>query len=164
MGRKSTIIVKESLADLRALHKKQANFKLQQRILCLILLKENKFKRQTDLAEFLCIDYATLKRWMHSYKVSGLSSLITIDSGGNRQSLITNEVHNGLKNKLQESTSPLLGYWDAVRWVRDEYGEDIKYNTLRCYMIRNFGTKLKSPRKSHYRKDEQAIEAFKKTT
>ena len=39
----------------------------------------------------------------------------------------------------------------------------MKYNTLRTYLIRHFGTKLRMPRKSHYKKDEQAIEAFKKT-
>ena len=31
-------------------------------------------------------------------------------------------------------------------------------------MVTHFKTKLKSPRKSHYQKDEQAIEAFFKTT
>ena len=30
-------------------------------------------------------------------------------------------------------------------------------------MIKHFMTKLKVPRKSHYKKDEQAIEAFFKT-
>jgi transposase len=39
-----------------------------------------------------------------------------------------------------------------------------KLNTVRAFMIRNFGTKLKTPRKSHYKKDEVAFDAFKKTS
>jgi transposase len=31
-------------------------------------------------------------------------------------------------------------------------------------MIRNFGSKLKTPRKSHYKKDEVAFDTFKKTS
>ena len=48
--------------------------------------------------------------------------------------------------------------------MNEHTSEIISYTTLRNYMITNFKTKLKSPRKSHYKKDEQAIEAFKKTT
>ncbi|MGY0408373.1 MAG: hypothetical protein ACWIPJ_08480 [Polaribacter sp.] len=40
----------------------------------------------------------------------------------------------------------------------------MKYNTLRTYLIRHFKTKIKVPRKSHYKKDDQAIEAFFKTS
>ncbi len=41
---------------------------------------------------------------------------------------------------------------------------EINYHTLRSFMITNFDTKLKQPRKSHYKKDEEAFEAFKKTS
>ncbi|MFT5601590.1 MAG: transposase, partial [Flavobacteriales bacterium] len=56
------------------------------------------------------------------------------------------------------------GYNDAVLWIKQEFGYDLKYHTVRAFMIRNFGTKLKTPRKSHYKKDEVAFEAFKKTS
>ncbi|MFT5602686.1 MAG: hypothetical protein ACI9N1_002945, partial [Flavobacteriales bacterium] len=41
------------------------------------------------------------------------------------------------------------GYNDAVLWIKQEFGYDLKYHTVRAFMIRNFGTKLKTPRKSH---------------
>lgn len=56
----------------------------------------------------------------------------------------------------------VTGYNDAVIWVRNKHNIDINYHTLRSFMIVNFGTKLKQPRKSHYKKDEQAFETFKK--
>jgi transposase len=87
-----------------------------------------------------------------------------LKSGGNRKSVIGAQLHESLSTKLNDSNNPLRGYWDGVLWVKTHHGIDIKYNTLRTYLIRHFHTKLKSPRKSHYKKDEQAIEAFKKTT
>jgi len=77
--------------------------------------------------------------------------------------VINSEIHKALAVKLNDSEEPLLGYRDAVLWVNNKYDLEIKYNTLRTYLIRHFKTKLKSPRKSHYKKDEQAIEAFLKT-
>ena len=56
------------------------------------------------------------------------------------------------------------GYNNAVLWIQQEFGYEIKYHTVRSFMIRNFGSKLKTPRKSHYKKDEVAFDTFKKTS
>ncbi len=164
MSRKSNIEVKESNETLENLYRKEKNYRLRTRIKCLILLKANKFKGQLELSNYLGVDYATVKRWLKQYREEGLLSLTVFKSSGNRKSVINSEVHNGLSEKLNDSTHPLLGYWDAVIWVNKNYELEIKYNTLRTYLIRHFKTKLKEPRKSHYKKDAQAIEAFKKTT
>ena len=93
---------------------------------------------------------------------SGLDALLKISSGGPNYTKITETLHKELELKLNDSACPLLGYNDVVNWVKKEFDIDIKYNTLRTYMKRHFGSKLKVPRKSHYRKDEQAIAVFKK--
>ena len=82
---------------------------------------------------------------------------------GKPKSLITTEIHEVLEEKLNDSNSPLQGYWDAVMWIKDTKGLIVSYQVLRNYMIKHFKTKLKVPRKSHYKKDEEAIEAFFKT-
>jgi transposase len=156
--------IKESLSELKELYRKQKNYKIRTRIQSLILVKEGKFKKRTQLAQFLSIDYATLKRWTKEYRESGLAIFLSIKSGGNRRATITPEIHHAISEKLHDSKDPLLGYFDAVNWLEKEHEKSVKYHTLRAYMIRHFKTKLKHPRKSHYKKDEQAIEAFKKTT
>lgn len=163
MTRQSSIEVKESVESLNKLYLKERNHRIRTRIKCLILLKESKFKGQLEIAIHLGVDYATVKRWLKQYKEEGLQSLIILKSGGKRKSVIDSEVHQSLATKLNDSEEPLLGYWDAVSWVKQKHGLELKYNTLRTYLIRHFKTKLKSPRKSHYKKDEQAIEAFFKT-
>lgn len=89
--------------------------------------------------------------------------MLVISNGGKRREVVPSHIHQDLETKLNNSTDPLLGYNDAVEWVKKEFDIELKYQTLRAYLIRHFGTKLKTPRKSHYKKDEQATEAFKKT-
>lgn len=164
MGRQANIIVNESLKELKTLYKKESNQRLRLRLKCLIYTKENKYKTQTILATHLGIDYSSLKRWFKQYKEEGLACYLKIKSGGNKASVITDEVHKKLEEKLHDSSNPLKGYWEAQQWIKDSFGLDIKYNTVRTYLIRHFKTKIKAPRKSHYKKDEQAIEAFFKTS
>ncbi len=77
--------------------------------------------------------------------------------------LLPLEIHQGLSEKLKDAKHSLRGYWDAQQWVLSHYGVEVKYHWLRAYMIKHFKTKLKSPRQSHYKKDDQAVKAFLKT-
>jgi len=163
MGMTSNIAIKEDLKDLEKDFRASKNFKVRQRIQSLILLKEEKFKRQADLAAFIGVDHSSLKRWIKQYKTSGYTSLITLKSGGNYKGVVSESLHKALESKVNDSQDPLLGYWHAVAWVEENFNQDINYQTLRSYLIRHFQTKKKHPRKSHYKKDQQALEVFKKT-
>lgn len=163
MGMKSTIEITESLSDLEQAFKSSTNFKVRQRIQSLICLKIKKFKRQADLAAYLGVDHSSLKRWIKQYRESGYDSLLALKSGGNYKGVISESLHKALEAKVCNSQDPLLGYWHAVSWVKDNFHQDINYQTLRSYLIRHFKTKKKHPRKSHYKKDQQALEVFKKT-
>ena len=164
MGRQANIIIKESLEELRVLHKKESNAKLKLRLKSLIYTKEKRYKTQTILATHLGIDYSSLKRWFKQYREEGLASFLSIKSGGNKQSIITSEIHKQLSEKLNDSYNPLRGYWEAQQWLKMTFNLKMEYNTVRTYLIRHFKTKIKTPRKSHYKKDEQAIVAFFKTS
>ncbi len=53
---------------------------------------------------------------------------------------------------------------ELLTWVEAEFNKTIKYNTLLKYTTRHFGSKVKVARKSHVKKDEEAVNAFKKTS
>ena len=129
-----------------------------------IIIKEKKYPTQGILAKNIGIDHAIVKRWLKQYTDESLDSYLSIKRGGNRKSVVSKELHNALSKKLNSSLDPLKGYWDVQIWIKKEFDLDLKYHTVRAYLIRHFKTKLKSPRKSHYKKDEQAIEAFFKTS
>ena len=163
MGMVSKFQIEESEDFLFSAFKSSKNYKVRLRIQSLLLLKQKKFRRQVDLAEYLGVNHSSLKRWIKKYKDSGYDSLVTLESGGNYKGVISDELHKALEEKVNDSKEPLLGYWHAVDWVKENFNQEIKYQTLRSYLIRHFHTKKKHPRKSHYKKDQQALEVFKKT-
>ena len=164
MGKVFEITIKESLLDLKIQHRKEKRAKQKARIMSLILTKESQFSRRSDLAKFLGVNSSTLVEWTNKYKESGLKGMLEVNSGGKRRETVPKSLHKKIEDKLNDSTAPLQGYTDAVLWIQQEFGYEIKYHTIRAFMIRNFGSKLKTPRKSHYKKDEVAFETFKKTS
>jgi transposase len=163
MGKVFEMTIKESFLELKSAQRKEKNQKKKLRILSLILTKEEKFLRRLDLANFLGVNITTLNKWTDKYRESGLEGILSMNSGGKRRETVPASIHKEIKDKLNDSSAPLQGYNDAVLWIKQEFGYELKYHTVRAFMIRNFGSKLKVPRKSHYKKDEIAFEAFKKT-
>jgi transposase len=164
MGKYSDINITESLEDLKKLQKSLKGHRSRNRIQSLIYTKQRRFRTRLELANHLGVGIVSLKRWTKIYLESGIDAILNINSGGHKQGLISKEIHDALKKRVYNSTDPFRGYKDALLWVNKTFNKTFKYNHLRKYLITNFNTKLKSPRKSHYKKDEQAIEAFKKTT
>jgi len=163
MSYTSRIKIVESDQELKSAFQKATNQRVKLKIKSLILFKEGNFKKQEDLASHLCIGYSTLRLWLKNYSNIGFEKFIKIPDRGKPTSSITPEIHNALEQKLNDSLNPLKGYWHAIFWLNETMEVNVTYQALRNYMIKHFKTKLKVPRKSHYKKDEQAIEAFFKT-
>jgi len=163
MGKTVTVPIKESLNELKTLQRKQKTLQSEKRIYFLILLKTKKFKTQQETADYLGIERRTLSSWIRFYREGGIESVILKGTRNKRSKIITPEIHEGLASRVLSSENPFLGYLDAQQWVLETYNVAVKYHWLRQYLIKHFKTKLKSPRKSHYKKDKQAIEAFLKT-
>ena len=163
MGRHAKkIVVKESIDDLKKRMQKEKNHRLRERIQLLIMLKEESLIQ--EVAAFrLGIGKSTINRWLKLYEKEGIDNLLQINSGGKRRETITAEMHLLLEEKLHDSHAPLMGYKDAVDWLEKTHGTRVPYTTLYTYLKKEFGSKLKTPRKSHYKKSEAAIEVFKKT-
>ncbi len=164
MGMKSTIEVSERLETLKELQANQRNIKSEKRILCLILLKTNKFKTQALLADYLGICRQTLVLWIAGYRKLGIEGILLSSTRAKKSKIITPEIHEGLSEKLKDAKHSLRGSWDAQQWVLSHYGVEVKYHWLSAYMMKYFKTKLKSPRQSHYKKDGQVVKAFLKTS
>lgn len=162
MGKRANIFIKESEEELTILYKKERNYKRKLRLKSLILTKNNEFTTRLELSKHLGVGLRTLFDWTNKYLSEGLESMLSSTSGGSRVRVISNELKSTLEKKLNDSENPLQSYNDAVDWVKKNHNIEVNYHTLRNCMIVNFGTKLKQPRKSHYKKDEVAFETFKK--
>jgi transposase len=104
-----------------------------------------------------------MERWISKYKTGGIEQMLHDESKLRESKIITPQIHEGLEKRVKDVQNPFLGYWDAQNWVHQTYGLDIKYQRIREYLIQHFKTKIKTPRKSHVKKDKQAEKAFLKT-
>lgn len=163
MAKPREFTIKESVSQIQALRKKQCNFKHEKRLIWLHSIASKRFKTRKELAEYLNISPKTSERWSVKYMDNGIKGLLSDQPKILGSRIITDQIHKGLEAKVNSSSDPFLGYWDAQNWVNQTYGIEVKYHLLRHYLIQHFKTKLKSPRKSHYKKDADAEKAFLKT-
>ena len=155
--------IKESPSELRSLRKKQTQYRIEKRIIWLLELQKGNFKTREALSIYLDINLRTQERWILRYISGGIDELLTDKPKNISSRIITPEIHKGLSERVNSSDNPFLGYWDAEQWVQSQYNVDVQYHNLRRYLTQHFKTKLKSPRKSHYKKDDKAVDAFLKT-
>ena len=162
MSLRQSIEIKESLSRLKALKKQQTSYKSIEKIRLLELLKSSPTLLRKVSAQELDISTRTQERWISDYLENGIEKFIQPQVNPKKSKEITPEIHEGLAKRVNSSTNCFRGYWDAYEWVKEEFGKEVQYANLRCYMIKHFGTKLKKPRKSHYKKDPVAVNDFLK--
>ena len=162
MSLRQSIEVKESLITLKNLKKKQTNYKSIQKLRLLELLKSTPTVLREVSAKEIDISLRTQERWISDYLENGLDNFIKAQVNSKKSKKITPEIHEALAKKVNSSTDCFRGYWDACQWVNNKFETDIQYANLRYYLIKHFGTKLKKPRKSHYKKDQAAVDGFLK--
>lgn len=164
MPKKISVSVKESISELEGLLKKVKSERARGRIKALLLLKKEKVSYQLELARKIGFTEKTVREWLKRYEREGLASCIKIRVGGNGKSTITDEARLIIAEKLNDAHTNITSYTELLEVLKEEYQFDIKYKTLYGFCRRHHQSKLKVARKSHYKKDEQALEAFKKTT
>jgi hypothetical protein len=164
MSKALIVNVKETPSEFRVLLKKSIPF-LQPRIKFLMLLKRYSGKavsKRTLMEESGLCSYSVHK-WRNLYVTGGIDELLKHNKVGFKPSKISKDEHNLLKAKLHNSENGLRGYKELQEWVKLELKNDISYNTLLKYCIKNFGSKVKVARKYHAKKDEESVIRFKKT-
>ena len=81
-----------------------------------------------------------------------------------RPSDITPQEHEMIEAKLKDPNNGLRGYVELCDWMEAEFKKKFKYNTVLKYAYRHFQSKIKVARKTHIKKDQEAVDAFKKTS
>jgi hypothetical protein len=118
-----------------------------------------------DYIEFINgLNHNSVQAYRTSYLKGGLKLLIQYEKKAGRSALISKEEHKKLEAKLKDPKNGLRGYTELQTWVETEFKKTIRYNTLLKYSIRHFQTKVKVARKSHVKKDVEAVEVFKKSS
>lgn len=165
MGKAKEIIVKETEQELKILLKKQP-IHLKNRIQMLLVLNKSEVPLGKEaLAKILHINHNTAQKWRTKYSKEGINGLLYDGRGGFKPSIISRELHEAIEKRLHSPKDAFTSYVDLIGWITENYmPEGINYQTINSYVKRNFGAKIKVARKSHIKKDETAVNSFKKTS
>lgn len=164
MSKAKLLIIKESQKELIQLRKHSSDTKCK-RLLMLIELKKEKGNAisKRDLAKRIGVDPNSITAWKRLYEKSGIDGIMSDGRIGFKTSLVSMEEHKKIELKLKDPKNGIRGYVELLDWVKTELSKDMKYITLLKYAERHFGSKIKVARKSHVKKDDQAVETFKKS-
>lgn len=159
------IPVKESLKELKALHKKASALQ-KPRLFMLIKMKESGTEGVTkqQLMELVGASGQSLQTWRTNYKNGGLSLLLSHKKGGYKKPSFNQKEKLELEKLMCNPQNNINGYKELQYWVKNEFKKEIKYNTLLKFMVNTFKTKVKVARKSHIKKDDELVSVFKKTS
>lgn len=166
MAKPLQITIKESVKELRSLQRGHCQL-ISKRIQVLIVIKQHQDTggiSKRDIAAMTGVNHNSVVSWRNMYLSEGIERLLRHGRIGFRTSLITKEEQLILEHKLKDPNNGLQGYRELLDWLNSQREAKIKYTTLYEFCRRNFATKIKVARKSHVKKDAEAVEAFKKTS
>lgn len=158
------IEIQQSTKELNAMQK-GASLSVQKRLSFLIAIKQGKLSSVSKraMSAAMGIDANSVTNWKRLYEQKGIAGIVSDGRIGFKPSVVTPEEHQAIEEKLNDPRNGIRGYKELLEWVRTALGKDMKYITLVKYTSRHFGAKIKVARKSHAKKDEEAVAIFKKT-
>jgi transposase len=160
------ITVTQSISELRQLQRSHGEL-IAKRMLMLIEIKRHDKTgiSKRELSALTGINHNSIVKWRKMYTQSGIGPLLKHGRvGGFKKSVVSKDEHNKIAAKLNDPKNGIRGYTELLDWVNTELSKDMKYITLVKYAERHFGSKIKTARKSHVKKDEEAVATFKKTS
>lgn len=165
MSAAKIVTVKESISELKALLKKSSNLIIP-RVRMLIEIKKNEEQgiSKRELADLIGVNHNSIQKWRGLYLAGGIELLCSHKKTGFRPSVISKEMHVVISSLLNDPQNGLRGYNELMIYLEKEFNKKIKYNTLLKYCIKNFKSSIKVARKSHVKKDIDAVNTFKKTS
>jgi len=158
------ITVKETLSELRKLHKSAASHHAP-KIKMLMTIKKSAYDlSKNELAAQVGANHNSIQTWRTKYKSGGIKELLSDGRIGFKPAMISKEAHEQIRMKLHDAQGGFTSFKELQNWVDTHFKKGVNYNSLRHYVKRHFGAKLKVARKSHVKKDMDAGECFKKNS
>jgi transposase len=162
MPKQLKIEIKESEQSLRRDLRKTSTDMYRAKIKTLLLIKSGKYKYKREWSSKLGYCEHTIKRWLSLYEKDGYSSYLQVNFKGNAVKKISNELSEAIFKELNNPKTTITSYVELFALMKEKYKVDFPYITLYDHCRKKYNSVLKVSRKSHYKKDEEAVEAFKK--
>jgi transposase len=162
----STIFkIKESELEIKKLINKNTRI-VSKRLQALLVFKRHEHEgiSKRVVADEIGVNHNSVQTWRGLYIKGGIKKLMSHNNIGYKPSKINAQQQDVLKNILHNPENGFVGYIELQTWFNETYKTDIEYNTFRGFIVRKFKSKIKVARKYHAKKDQEAVDTFKKTS
>jgi transposase len=159
METKYSQAITQRVEELQSLQKSQSKVVVYQRLQLLRLLKECQAKTLTEASTLVGVSKRSGLRWWKQYKQEGFESLLVV--APTRQPRLSKQQQQELLAEAARGEFSTIA--EILHWVEQSFG--ISYTEVGMWkLVRRLKIKKKTPRPSHVKKDQWAIERFKKTS
>jgi transposase len=165
MSAPKNFTIAESEKEIRLLMKKSTPM-LCKRLHALLVFKQNEAEgiSKIGVAEQIGVNHNSIQTWRTAYIKGGIQQLLFHENTGRKPSVITAEQDKALEEQLNKPDNGMVGFVELLAWFNQKFNCNVNYKTFHGYVVRNYGAKVKTARKSHIKKDKEQVEAFKKTS
>jgi transposase len=165
MSAPKTFKIKESESELKRLMK-TSNPMIAKRLQSLLVFKRNEDTGVSKrlVADEIGVNHNSVQTWRTLYIQGGIKLLISHSNIGYKPSKITDEQEQALKKQLHNPHNGMVGFVELLDWFNKTFQTAINYKTFHGFVVRKFNAKIKVARKTHIKKDVQAVDTFKKTS
>ena len=161
MTRPLKVEISESQQELEKALKYATTASSKERLQMLYLLKSGQMSSRRWLAELIGRDEATITRWLRKYKDGGREGLLEVKHAPGKVSMISPEILERLKQRLQEAQG-FHSYGEIQQWLVGEFGLNIADKTVYELVRYRIGAKLKVPRPQSTKQHPLSQSHFKK--
>lgn len=152
-------LIKEREEELVKAQKASGNVLVYQRLQMLRLLKNGSATALVAAAPLVGVSERSLQNWWKLYKEEGLERILKVEP--NKRPRLSSHQQQALKAEAAKGGFSTIA--EIAEWVKQSFG--IRYTEVGMWkLVKRLGIKKKTPRPSHVKKDEQAVERFKKTS
>ncbi|MEH1847369.1 MAG: helix-turn-helix domain-containing protein [Nostoc sp.] len=163
MSRPFKIEIRESEEELKKRLQTVSAGSQKEKLQMLWWLKSGQVQEQQEIGKRLAKDTSTITRWLHRYRMGGLSGLLALKKAPGAKRKINEEAIAALKQEL-ETGEGFSSYGAIVEWLKIKHGLDMEYGTVYACVRYRLAAKLKVPRPQSYKQDEKLISEFKKNS
>ena len=158
MARRLPELGEQRLSELKEAWKSERRDWARQRLRVMRLVARHEHSAQ-EIADIMGVSRGTVFNYLRVFEEKGVEGLLQRDYGIGRPGLIGGRLQRELVEKLR--CGAFVRAKDAQRWLRERTGRTLSLSAL-YYHLGKVGGVLRVPRKTHMRKDEAQVAAFKR--
>ena len=165
MSAPKTFKIRQSESELKKIMK-NSHPMIAKRVQAILIFKRNEDSGISKrlVAEEIGVNHNSVQTWRTLYIKGGIKLLMSHSKIGYKPSKITDEQELALKEQLSNPLNGIAGFIELLDWFNKSFKTELNYKTFHGFVVRKYKAKIKVARKSHIKKDVQAVETFKKTS